>query len=241
MFIKATRLLVLLLLPTLAQLAMAEKRDLLESSLQQLNPGIEILELIQTPVPGFNEVLLNTGDLLYINDAGDYLFAGNLLALTDAGLQDLTEQSRAQRRGKMVQQLPAAEQVVFPAAGETRAVVQIFTDITCPYCVRLHEQVPELNRQGIEIRYLAFPRQGLQGQGYQQLVNVWCADNRRQAMNDAKSGKTVKSRQCDNPVQAQYDLGRSIGVQGTPAIILPDGRLIPGFVPADRLLSELGL
>lgn len=241
MYNKVVRFSLLLLLLVIAQSAAADKLTQLQQSLQKLNPGIQIVELKPTPVSGFNEVLLNSGDLLYISDSGEYLFAGNLLALTDSGLQDLTEQSRTQRRGQVIQKLPASEQVVFPAIGETRALVQIFTDITCPYCVRLHEQVPELNRQGVEVRYLAFPRQGPAGEGYQQLVNVWCAENTRQAMNDAKAGKRVPVRQCDNPVQAQYDLGRSLGIQGTPAIVLPDGRLIPGFVPAERLISELGL
>lgn len=229
------------LLLMIAQSVTADQLTQLQQRLQQLNPGLQIVELKPTPVSGFNEVLLNTGDLLYISDTGEYLFAGSLLALTDKGLQDLTEQSHTQRRGLLLQQLPVADQVVFPASGETRAVVQVFTDITCPYCVRLHEQVPELNKRGVEVRYLAFPRQGPSGPGYQQLVNVWCADHTRQAMNQAKAGKSVPTRQCDNPVQAQYDLARSLGIQGTPAIILPDGRLIPGFIPADRLINELGL
>jgi len=119
--------------------------------------------------------------------------------------------------------------------------VQVFTDSTCPYCSRLHEQVSELNKQGVEVRYLAFPRQGLQGKGFNDLVNIWCADNQQQAMTDAKAGKNLPAKQCDNPIAEQYELGRRLGVQGTPAIFLPDGRLIPGFVPAERLISELGL
>lgn len=213
----------------------------LEQQLQQLDPRIRIVSLQAAPLAGFHEVVLNTGDLLYVHEAGRHFFAGSLLEINNGQLLDLTEQARGKQRQQAIQSVPANEQVVFPATGETRAVVQVFTDITCPYCVRLHEQIPELNRQGVEVRYLAFPRQGEQSPGFQQLVNVWCAADRQQAMNRAKGGQRVAEASCDNPVAAQYDLGRRQGIQGTPAILLPDGQLIPGFVPAQRLLSELGL
>lgn len=231
---------VLAFLPLVVQASDA-LRERLQQQLQRLDPTLEINRLTATPVTGIHEAWLSSGDLLYLSEDGQHLFAGNLLKIGPTGLADLTEAARSLVRSEAVQAVPASEQVVFPAQGETRAVIQVFTDITCPYCVRLHEQVAELNQQGIEVRYLAFPRQGLNGPAHQQLVNVWCADDRRLAMNRAKAGRSNPERQCDNPVAAQYDLGRRQGIQGTPAILLPSGRLIPGFLPADRLLQELAL
>ena len=179
--------------------------------------------------------------MLYVSKQTNHILAGNLLEITNTGLVDLTEVARSEVRTKAIQAVPKEEQVIFAAKGKTKAVVQIFTDSTCPYCSRLHEQVPELNKQGVEVRYLAFPRQGPQGKGFNDLVNVWCADNKQQAMTAAKEGKPLPNKQCDNPIAKQYELGRKLGVQGTPAIFLPDGRIIPGFVPAERLMSELGL
>ncbi|SFC21787.1 thiol:disulfide interchange protein DsbC [Marinospirillum celere] len=215
----------------------------LEEQLQVIDSRIAIESLESTPLEGIYEVLLNSGDLLYVSADGRFLFAGNLLELSDQGIKDLTENKRSQLRRQQLQDLPEEEQVVFPVAAgqETQAVIQVFTDITCPYCVRLHEEMADLNAAGIEVRYLAFPRQGVGSSAYQKLVNVWCAANPREAMNQAKSGEEVAAASCDNPVASHFELARAQGIQGTPAIILPDGKVIPGYVPSERLIQELGL
>lgn len=118
----------------------------------------------------------------------------------------------------------------------------MFTDTTCPYCRRLHEEVPRLNEMGIEVDYLAFPRGGMSSPGARELQRVWCADNPSEAMSAAKREEALEGNaSCDNPVEEQYHLGMQLGVQGTPAIVLPDGRLVPGYVPAERLATMLGL
>lgn len=221
--------------------ASATPKQIIQERLQKVDPRIEVVELKEAAIESFYEVQLSSGDLLYVSKQGDYIFAGNLLQITNEGLLDLTEAARSTQRSKTIQSVAIKDQVVFAPKGETKAIVQVFTDSTCPYCSRLHEQVPELNRQGVEVRYLAFPRQGPQGKGFNDLVNVWCADNKQQAMTNAKAGKKIANKQCTNPVAEQYALGQKLGVQGTPAIFLPNGRLIPGFVPAERLISELGM
>jgi len=224
----------------LAQAAGPDQQALQEQ-LQKLDSRLAIESLQATPLENIYEVQLNSGDLLYISADGQYLLAGNLLRLDEQGITDLTEQTRSQMRRQQLQDIAVENQVVFAAEGDTQAIIQIFTDITCPYCVRLHEEVPELNAAGVEVRYLAFPRQGVNSQAYQKLVNVWCADNRQDAMTRAKGGEDLAAAQCDNPVAEQFEMARSQGIQGTPAIILPDGKVIPGYVPAQRLLEQLGL
>lgn len=230
----------ILLLLFISSVAASPKQDIQER-LQKIDERIEVIDLKDAPINNFYEVQLSSGDLLYVDKQGQYILAGSLLEITDDGLVDLSEQTRSAARTKTIQAVPVSEQIIFAAKGETKAVIQVFTDSTCPYCSRLHEQVPELNSQGVEVRYLAFPRQGVQGKGYEALVDIWCADDRQQAMTDAKAGKKIANKQCENPIATQYELGRQLGVQGTPAIFLPSGKVIPGFVPAERLISELGL
>lgn len=230
-----------LLLVFFVATAAANTKDEIQLRLQKIDPRIEVVKVTAAPLKDFYQVELSSGDLLYVNKQKDYIFAGNLLEITNDGLVDLTENARSAIRTQVIQAVAAEDQVVFAAKGQTKAIVQVFTDSTCPYCSRLHEQVPELNQKGVEVRYLAFPRQGLQGKGYNDLVNIWCADNQQEAMTAAKAGKKLPAKACNNPIAEQYELGRRLGVQGTPAIFLPDGRLIPGFVPAERLISELGL
>jgi thiol:disulfide interchange protein DsbC len=129
----------------------------------------------------------------------------------------------------------------FKPKGETRAVVSVFTDVDCGYCRKLHLEMADMNALGIEVRYLAFPRAGVGSPTYDKIVSAWCADDRNQALTDLKLGKDIPNRACPNPVAKQYELGHDIGVTGTPAIVLEDGRLLPGYMPAAELAGLLGL
>lgn len=201
-----------------------------------------VAEVRETPLDGFFEVRLENGESFYSDAAGKHFLVGDLYENSDTGLINLTEQRRNGERAERLAQVPESERVIFRGAGDTRAVVEVFTDTTCPYCRRFHEEVPKLNEMGIEVHYLAFPRAGMGSEGGRALSQVWCADNRTEAMSAAKREEALSnSPDCDNPVEAQYHLGMEIGVQGTPAIVMPDGRMVPGYVPAERLAEMLGL
>jgi thiol:disulfide interchange protein DsbC len=89
------------------------------------------------------------------------------------------------------------------------------------------------------VEYLFFPRAGLGSESFQKAVNVWCAADRNEAMTQAKSGKELEEKTCDNPIASDYQLGQKIGITGTPALIAEDGTLLPGYMPADQLLMRL--
>jgi thiol:disulfide interchange protein DsbC len=97
----------------------------------------------------------------------------------------------------------------------------------------------DYNKQGITVRYLAFPRGGLKSSAYHTMVSVWCADDPKLAMDNAKKGLEIAPGTCENSVKEQYELGLFFGVNGTPAMVFEDGSLKPGYVPADRLIQML--
>jgi len=185
---------------------------------------------------------LTNGETFYANADGSYFLVGDLYANQQDGLVNLTEQEGNQQRAEVIAAIPEEERIIFRGVGEPKATIVVFTDTSCPYCTRLHETVPELNEAGVAVHYLAFPRSGMNGEAARVMQQAWCADNPQQALTDAKQGKALSgSASCDNPVASQYQTGIALGVQGTPAIILPDGELVPGFVPPERLLAMLGL
>jgi thiol:disulfide interchange protein DsbC len=161
----------------------------------------------------------------------------------DKGLVNLSEQKANGERLELLAEVSEDDMVIFRPTGEVKAVISVFTDTTCPYCRKLHQEVPELNARGIEVRYLAFPRGGMRSQGARELAQVWCADNPTEAMNQIKNEGEVpkQAASCDAPVQSQYQLGTRMGVQGTPAIVMPDGQMVPGYLPVERLASMLGI
>ena len=124
---------------------------------------------------------------------------------------------------------------------EATHTITVFTDIDCGYCRKLHRQIESYNELGIRVRYMFFPRSGPETSSWFKAEQVWCADDRNTALTLAKSGAVLESEEgCgETPVAQHYELGRSIGISGTPAIIVDTGELIPGYVSPNELLKYL--
>lgn len=196
-------------------------------------PDLPISSIRQSRLEGFYEITMPGGPTLHMNEGADYFFAGDLFLINAEGLINATELVKVERRKTMLDELDEADMVVFAPRPElTKATITVFTDIDCGYCRKLHLEVPELNRLGIKVRYLAFPRAGVGSESYQKAVSTWCADNPQIAMTQAKSGKEIESKTCPNPVARQYALAGEFGVNGTPAVIYENGMIQDGYLPA---------
>lgn len=197
----------------------------------------------ESPVPGFSEVVVGT-TILYVSNDGRYLFQGNLIDvdgrrnLTDERMAQL-EETAAPKRLAAINALPEASMIIF-GPDQPKHTITVFTDLDCGYCRKLHSEIKQYNALGIRVRYLAFPRAGIPSDSYDKTVSVWCAQDRNAALTAAKAGAQVAKKTCDSPVGRQYDLGKQLGVTGTPTIITDTGRTIPGYVPPERLAKELG-
>lgn len=215
----------------------ADPDQAIRQALKALQPDLPIEAISESPMPGLYQVQLKGGRLLYTSADAQFVLQGFLFQIKDGKTVNLTEQAESKAVAKVINAIPAKEMVVFPADAKAaqKTHITVFTDTDCGYCQKLHSEVAELNRRGVEVRYVAFPRQGTGSHGYNTLVSVWCAKDPREAMNLAKARKDVPAAQCENPVEKQYQLGQMIGVQGTPAIVLANGRLIPGYQPAPQL------
>ena len=220
--------------------AAADSPDLADVLRQRL-PQISFTAIESSPIPGWRTVEIDGGIMLHVTEDGSYAIAGTLYALTDQGPVDPLEARRATKRASLLADVPVDEMIVFAPDGETRTVLNVFTDTDCGFCRKLHAEVPELNGYGIEVRYLAFPRMGPGSETYDKMVWAWCADDPKDAITRLKLGNGITSRTCDNPVAEQYEIGQRFGVQGTPTMITPDGELIGGYVPAAELAQGLGL
>src|SRR5690606_31902117 len=185
------------------------------------------------------QVQLQGGRQLYASADGQFIIQGYLFQFKDGQALNLTEQAQNQSVAATINAVSRKDMVVF-APKQPKTHITVFTDTDCGYCQKLHSEVPELNRLGVEVRYMAFPRQGLGSPVANTLASVWCAKDPQDAMNKAKSRQDVPAVSCDNPIAEQYQLGQLIGVQGTPAIVLADGQIIPGYQPASQL-AELAL
>lgn len=209
-------------------------------SIPTMNLAVE--SVTGSEIPGLYTVQFANGPLVYANATGSYFIVGDLYSVAPDGLVNVTERSRDGERLAEIEAVDTAQMIVFSPEGETRAHVTVFTDSSCFYCQKLHKEVPELNKRGIEVRYLAYPRSGVGSESYRQLASAWCAEDPQDTLTRLKNREDVPDNVCkDNPVAAQYELGGKLGVRGTPAIITESGQMIPGYQSADDLIATLGL
>ncbi len=191
----------------------------------------------ETPISSLYEVGID-GQIIYLSEDGRYVLQGEMIELSSRS--NLTEQRRADARRIALDNLQESEMVIFsPAAESVKHTVTIFTDIDCGYCRRMHQEIESYLAQGIKVRYLAFPRSGPGTESFDKAVSVWCSDDTLDAMTRAKLGQSIESRTCPNPVENQYELGQQLGIRGTPSILLENGEIIPGYLPAERLAATL--
>lgn len=209
--------------------------DRARQAILSLSPNVVIDQIEAAPLPGFREVIV-AGQVLYVSDDGKYLLQGALFDIVEQ--KDLSQAGLAKVRREIVAQIPARERIVF-APANPKHTVTVFTDVECGYCRKLHEEIAEYNKRGIAIEYVAFPRQGLGSEDFRLMESVWCATDRRKALTDAKAGRRVAPRSCDNPVASHYRIGQRVGLTGTPMIVAENGVQMPGYMPPDALLSVL--
>ncbi|MEM1435235.1 MAG: DsbC family protein [Pseudomonadota bacterium] len=209
--------------------------------LLKLRPNLPVESVTDSPIPGIVALNLPDGSVYYGTTDGRYLFAGDLFRLDDDDLVNLAERNRADKRRALMADVARGEMVSFAPTGPRKAAMYVFTDVDCGFCRKLHLEVPELNAMGVEVNYLAYPRAGIGSESYDRIVSAWCADDPQAALTALKSGKVIPPSTCSNPVASQYQLGQSIGISGTPAIVLEDGRLLPGYLPAAELAKTIGI
>ena len=209
--------------------------SIVERSIRRLAPNAGSIAVSETPIAGIFQVQIG-GDIVYASADGEYLFQGRVIEI--ATKADLTENAKAGVRRELMSDVDGMSQITFGPENPDYELT-VFTDIDCGYCRKLHSQVEEYTAQGIAIHYMSFPRAGIGSASYEKAVSVWCAADPREAMTKAKLGDDPVHQQCENPVADQYQLGLDLGVTGTPALLTPDGNLIPGYVPPDKLRERL--
>lgn len=214
-------------------LAVPDANDPIVTKFAEL--GVTVKHINPSPVAGLKELITDKG-VLYASPDGQFLMQGTLIDLNNRS--NLTEQAL---NGVRKEGLSDYEEsmIVYKAKDEKHSIT-VFTDISCGYCRKLHRELDDLLEAGITVKYLAFPRGGLQGSGYADLMNVWCAKDQQSALTEAKAGaETMAVQGCAAPIAEHYQLGQSFGISGTPAIILEDGTMIPGYQPAAALSAAL--
>lgn len=213
-----------------------DRLEAVQARISELFPEIEAQHVVSSPIDGWYTI--RKGAIVaYVSDDGRFLLQGDLIDL-DQKL-NLTEAARNDARRDMLAAYPEDSMIVFKP-DEKKYSISVFTDIDCTFCRRLHNQIDEYLERGIEVRYLLYPRNGPTSPAWAKAEQVWCAEDRNEALTLAKLGKDFDTRAC-NPAEvgAHYGMGQDVGLTGTPALVFEDGTLVSGYLPPDQLEQAL--
>jgi thiol:disulfide interchange protein DsbC len=205
--------------------------------LKYLPTGSKVDDLHPSPIPGIYE-FLQGAEVSYITADGKYYFDGNVYDM--ATRANLTESLRARARLALINAVPESQMLIF-SPKHPLYTITVFTDVDCQYCRKLHGDMTELNKLGVRVRYLFYPRTGPNTESWRKAEVVWCSADRNDALTQAKLGAQLDmNKTCGpTPVQREYSLGQSIGVHGTPAILTDNGDFINGYMPPKDLLQAI--
>ena len=197
-------------------------------------PGAKPADVAASPIPGLYEVTMD-GVIVYVSADGKYLVSGSLYDI--ATETNLTAERRNQARAKVLASMREDQMIIFSPERPT-ATVTVFTDVDCGYCRQFHSHVAELNKLGVKVRYVPFPRTGPGTESWAKAESVWCAADRKDALTRAKKGETVKSKKCGDAVlKMGYQTGEDFGLDGTPAIYTQSGEYIGGYLTPEQLIA----
>lgn len=196
--------------------------------------GATNVNIETSAIPNFKMASSDEGTV-YISNDGRYVLNGQIqvLELSNGKATDITHKAKMAELNGLKN-----EMIIYPAKNE-KYVVTVFLDITCHYCQILHQRIKEYNDLGITLRFLAFPRGGVNTKTAEQMEAIWQAKDRVKALNEAEKGNSPKQLAKPNLVKKHYQLGLKFGVTGTPYMVTDKGEVIGGYVEPKALLKML--
>ena len=215
-------------------------KELISAKLENILPADAVIESIEPSVfDGIYKVYYGDLQPIYVSQDGNFFIYGDMYQINSNRIINITNEETKSRRVDLLSSIPSNELIIFKSKNEISAIT-VFTDVDCGYCRKLHSQISEYNKVGITVKYAAFPRSGIGTQTFTRMVGAWCADDPKKVITDLKNDKKLNLDFCDGqPIAKHYVIGQKLGISGTPAIITPDGELIPGYVSPEELLSRL--
>lgn len=210
-------------------------RSAITAAVTQMAPGARVQAITPTPMTGLYQTIAN-GQVLYLTGDGRYVIQGDAYDIKTRTPLNAATMNRLRRNA--IAELQPAQMIRF-APATPKYTVTVFTDVDCPYCRAFHANIAEINKLGIAVDYLFWPRTGLGTPSAQKAVDVWCAPDRQAALTHAFEGQQPRGASCQSPVAHDFNLGVDLGVDGTPTVIADNGVVLGGYVDPQELLRRL--
>ena len=205
-----------------------------ENAMNEKYPHIKI-DSVERLNDSFFEIAIQD-QIFYLTTDFRHLIAGNIIDFQSGS--NLTENSIKVKRKSFLSKIKNEDTVIYKPK-KVNHTITIFTDTSCPYCQKMHNEINDLLENNIAIRYVLFSRNGVDDDAYEDMVSVWCADDRKQALDKVFKNDFIRNMKCSNPIKDNYNLASDLNVNGTPMIFIEDGSVIPGYVSSRKIIDIL--
>lgn len=212
-----------------------DKIEKIRAVLLKAIPDVQPDTILPSAATGLYEVAYGA-EIYYVTEDGKFMIQGDVIDIQQK--KNLTEAKRSAGRKALMASVSESDMIIF-SPKQVKYRVAVFTDVDCTFCRRMHQEIAEYNNNGIEIRYLLYPRTGLNSPSYLKAQSVWCSSDKKRALTEAKLGKNVVDKKCTNPIAKTIKLASQIGLEGTPTLVLENGTVLGGYVQAAKLKELL--
>ncbi len=185
-------------------------------------------------VPGFWEVEMELQGQkipIYLDSSKSYLVSGSVIRLKDK--KNITEERRRQLNPVDLSKIPTDD--ALPLGNpEAENKIVVFTDPHCSYCSKLHKVMKQAveERSDLLFQIKLLPLK----QSSQALSKTIACSQSMEQLEAAYEGKPVPEEACEKDIIEQNEaLARSLGIRGTPTLVLPNGQVVSGY----RSLTDL--
>jgi protein-disulfide isomerase len=197
-----------------------------------------------TAVPGVIWGATLEGVPFLLSDDAQYITDGEISVIENGQFIGLDENFEKRKNQSVFASLDKSQLITYPATTTERAVIYVADDVNCPYCRRLHQQMPSLNAKGVTVNVIGYP---IYEASPKQMRGIWCQaneDSRRQAFDKAmlQGEMTPESASCTvDHVTPNREKAAGLAVMATPAIYREDGVLYQASFESPEFLEFLGV
>lgn len=174
---------------------------------------------------------------LYLDFSKQFLINGQVIKI--ATRENLTRKRLQELNIVDVASIPIDDAVVVgnPNA-KTRIIV--FDDPECPYCIKLHKEIKKVVKKDSSIAFFIkmFPLK-IHPNAYDKAKAIVCEKSLK-LLEDSFDGKKLPKPSCKTDIlERNMALAYKLKIRSTPTMILPDGRVMPGYKKAEDILKLL--